>query len=112
MTTKTWKRATALGAGIVILAICLIATGCLSNLSSEPFVEKNVSGPPPHQPHHINSGGKNHRAQPGAAWHHRDAWDFPFLVRRRLSCRQGGPGSDCQIRWYASGTNRGLEVTF
>ncbi|MCX6091067.1 MAG: CocE/NonD family hydrolase [Candidatus Atribacteria bacterium] len=43
MNTKTWKRATALGAGIVIITICLVATGYCSNLSSEPFVEKNVA---------------------------------------------------------------------
>jgi putative CocE/NonD family hydrolase len=43
MTTKTGKRATALMAGIVLLAVCLSVTGCFRNLSSAPFVEKDVA---------------------------------------------------------------------
>jgi putative CocE/NonD family hydrolase len=43
MTTKAWKRATALVAEIVILAVCFVAAGCFGNLRSEPFVERNIA---------------------------------------------------------------------
>lgn len=45
ITLKNWKRVNALLAGIVLLAIFLVATGCSDNLNSGFFEEKNVGIP-------------------------------------------------------------------